>query len=179
MKFLILIFLAINAFALGSVEIKGYFEKGEYTKICNQKVQDYLKDSQNQQLLNIIGISCLKINDIDRLALPASKLSRTQTSRENAAYFADILFKKKLLLHALLDGTDISYIRLPKSDYILSFIFDKFVKKEYVEELGTFIFEEPNSDTRYELNASFGANSPKMILKIFKNDDLTLQIEYR
>ena len=162
MKFLILIFLAINAFALGSVEIKGYFEKGEYTKICNQKVQDFLK-----------------INDIDRLALPASKLSRTQTSRENAAYFADILFKKKLLLHALLDGTDISYIRLPKSDYILSFIFDKFVKKEYVEELGTFIFEEPNSDTRYELNTSFGTNSPKMILKIFKNDDLTLQIEYR
>ena len=89
------------------------------------------------------------------------------------------MFKKKLLLHALLDGTDISYIRLPKSDYILSFIFDKFVKKEYVEELGTFIFEEPNSDTRYELNTSFGANSPKMILKIFKNDDLTLQIEYR
>ena len=53
------------------------------------------------------------------------------------------------------------------------------MKKEYVEELGTFIFEEPNSDTRYELNTSFGANSPKMILKIFKNDDLTLQIEYR
>ena len=172
MKFLILIFLAINTFALGSVEIKGYFEKGEYTKICNQKVQDFLKDSQNEELLNIFGISCLKINDIDRLALPASKLSRTQTSR-------DILFKKKLLLHALLDGTDISYIRLPKSDYILSFIFDKFVKKEYVEELGTFIFEEPNSDTRYELNTSFGANSPKMILRIFKNDDLTLQIEYR
>ena len=83
------------------------------------------------------------------------------------------------MLHAILDGADISYIRLPKSDYILSFIFDKFVKKEYVEELGVFIFEEPNSDTRYELSAIVGPNFAKMILKIFKNDDLTSQIEYR
>ncbi len=174
-----MIFLSLNAFALGAFEIKNFFEKADYPKICNQKVQDFLKDSQNEELLNIFGISCLKINDIDRLALPAGKLSKTQSSRENAAYFADILLKKKLLLHAILDGTDISYIRLPKSDYILSFIFDKFVKKEYVEELGVFIFEEPNSDTRYELSTSLGANFPKMVLKIFKNDDLTSQIEYR
>ena len=78
-----------------------------------------------------------------------------------------------------MDGADISYIRLPKSDYILSFIFDKFVKKEYVEELGVFIFEEPNSDTRYELSTIVSPNFAKMILKIFKNDDLTSQIEYR
>ncbi len=83
------------------------------------------------------------------------------------------------MLHAILDGADISYIRLPKSDYILSFIFDKFVKKEYIEELGVFIFEEPNSDTRYELSAIVSSNFAKMILKIFKNDDLTSQIEYR
>lgn len=174
-----MIFLSLKAFALGAFDIKNFFEKADYPKICNQKVQDFLKDSQNEELLNIFGISCLKTNDIDRLALPAGKLSKTQSSRENAAYFADILLKKKLLLHAILDGTDISYIRLPKSDYILSFIFDKFVKKEYVEELGVFIFEEPNSDTRYELSASFGANFPKMVLKIFKNDDLVLQIEYK
>lgn len=179
MKFLLIIFLSLNAFALGAVDIKSYFEKAEYPKICNQKIQDLLKDSQNEEFLNIFGISCLKTNDIDRLALPVSKLSKTQSSRENAAYFADILLKKKLLLHAILDGADISYIRLPKSDYILSFIFDKFVKKEYVEELGVFIFEEPNSDTRYELSAIAGSNFAKMILKIFKNDDLTSQIEYR
>ncbi|WP_149724400.1 hypothetical protein [Campylobacter concisus] len=179
MKFLLVVFLSLNAFALGTADIKSYFEKAEYPKICNQKIQDLLKDSQNEEFLNIFGISCLKTNDIDRLALPASKLSKTQSSRENAAYFADILLKKKLLLHAILDGADISYIRLPKSDYILSFIFDKFVKKEYVEELGVFIFEEPNSDTRYELSAIVGSNFPKMILKIFKNDDLTSQIEYR
>lgn len=179
MKFLLVIFLSLNAFALRMADIKSYFEKAEYTKICNQKIQDLLKDSQNEEFLNIFGISCLKTNDIDRLALPASKLSKTQSSRENAAYFADILLKKKLLLHAILDGADISYIRLPKSDYILSFIFDKFVKKEYVEELGVFIFEEPNSDTRYELSTIVSPNFAKMILKIFKNDDLTSQIEYR
>ena len=145
MKFLLVIFLSLNAFALGTADIKSYFEKAEYPKICNQKIQDLLKDSQNEEFLNIFGISCLKTNDID----------------------------------AILDGADISYIRLPKSDYILSFIFDKFVKKEYVEELGVFIFEEPNSDTRYELSAIAGSNFAKMILKIFKNDDLTSQIEYR
>lgn len=78
----------------------------------------------------------------------------------------------------MIDGVDISYIRLPKSDYILSFLFDKFVKKEYVEELGTFIFEEPNSDTRYEISPTNG-QIPKLVLKIFKNNDLKSQIEYR
>ena len=57
-------------------------------------------------------------------------------------------------------------------------MFDKFVKKEYVEELGVFIFEEANSDTRYEISATTG-QTPKLVLKIFKNNDLKSQIEYR
>ena len=143
-----------------------------------EKVEEFLKTQNNEEQISMFGIACIKMNDLNRLATPIDKLVKSEKSRENAAYFADILFKKKLLFHAMIDGVDISYIRLPKSDYILSFLFDKFVKKEYVEELGTFIFEEPNSDTRYEISPTNG-QIPKLVLKIFKNNDLKSQIEYR
>lgn len=170
--------LVCQIYAVSLTEIRDDFNSANYAKVCNQKVEEFLKTQSNEEQISMFGIACIKVHDLNRLATPIDKLVKSEKSRENAAYFADILFKKKLLFHAMIDGVDISYIRLPKSDYILSFLFDKFVKKEYVEELGVFIFEEANSDTRYEISATTG-QTPKLVLKIFKNNDLKSQIEYR
>ena len=179
MKFFVIFLVFVcEVFAVSLTEIRDDFNSANYAKVCNQKVEDFLKTQNNEEQISMFGIACIKMNDLNRLATPIDKLVKSEKSRENAAYFAGILFKKKLLFHAMIDGVDISYIRLPKSDYILSFLFDKFVKKEYVEELGTFIFEEPNSDTRYEISPTNG-QIPKLVLKIFKNNDLKSQIEYR
>ena len=179
MKFFVIFLVFVcEVFAVSLTEIRDDFNSANYAKVCNQKVEDFLKTQNNEEQISMFGIACIKMNDLNRLATPIDKLVKSEKSRENAAYFADILFKKKLLFHAMIDGVDISYIRLPKSDYILSFLFDKFVKKEYVEELGTFIFEEPNSDTTYEISPTNG-QIPKLVLKIFKNNDLKSQIEYR
>lgn len=166
-------------FAISPYEVQELFNKGEHKKVCSQAVENLIKTANNEALTSAYGMSCLRVHEIDKLALPIAMLSKSEAGRENAAYFVDILFKKKLLYHAMFDSVDISYIRLPKSDYILSFIFDKFVKKQYVDEDGVYIFEEKNSDIHYEISLSDEGVTPKMILKTFKNNELKSQIEYK
>ncbi|MCD8213831.1 MAG: hypothetical protein LUC34_07295 [Campylobacter sp.] len=178
-NFILFLAFTIQIFAAGANDIQGWFNKGEFKKVCSTQIENLLKDSNNEELISLFGMSCLKIHDINRLALPISKLVKSKNARENAAYFADVLLKKKLLYYAIIDEIDISYVRLPRSDYILSFIFDKFVKKQYIQDIDIYIFQEPNSDTRYELGVSQEKDMSKLVLKIFKNDNLTSQIEYR
>ena len=177
-KIIILLAFSVQIFAISGADIQGWFNGGEFKKVCSSQTENFLKDSSNEELISLYGMACLRIHEINRLALPISKLVRSKNARENAAYFADILLKKKLLYYALVDDVDISYARLPRSDYILSFIFDKFVKKEYIQDIDIYIFKEPNSDTHYELSVSQEKEIPKLVLKIFKNDELKSQIEY-
>ena len=88
------------------------------------------------------------------------------------------MFQKKLLYHAIIDNVDISYVRLPKSDYILSMIFDKFVKGKYQKEGEKYIFQEENDDTFYEITQEFSNDITKLILKIYKDDELVGKKEY-
>ena len=124
MKFFVIFLVFVcEVFAVSLTEIRDDFNSANYAKVCNQKVEDFLKTQNNEEQISMFGIACIKMNDLNRLATPIDKLVKSEKSRENAAYFADILFKKKLLFHAMIDGVDISYIRLPKSDYILSFLY--------------------------------------------------------
>ena len=176
---LFLLLFCVVSSAISPYEVQALFNKGEYKKVCSQDVENLMRVSYDEATMSLYGLACLKIHDINKLALPVAKLSISEAGRENSAYFADILFKKKLLFHALIDNIDISYIRLPKSDYILSYIFDKFVKRQYYEENGVFIFEENNSDTHYEIVISEQGLFPKLILKTFKDNELKSQIEYQ
>ncbi|MBE3605514.1 hypothetical protein CCAL13119_00880 [Campylobacter sp. RM13119] len=177
-KILLILLTVINLFAINQQEIEELFSNGEYRKVCSNQVENFFKKTSDESIMSIYGISCLNIHELNRLASPMFKLVKTKEARENAAYFADILFKKKLLYHALIDNVDISYIRLPKSDYILSFIFDKFVKKEYILDGDEYIFKEKNSSTHYTLNVLKESQTNKIILKTFKDDELKSQIEY-
>lgn len=176
-KILLLFAFFINAFALSTSEILSLYDSGQYRQVCSNAVEKFFKENNDEAVINMYASSCLKIHEINRLSTPIFKLVRTKSARENAAYFADILFKKKLLYHAVIDDVDISYIRLPRSDYILSMIFDKFVKKEYEKDGDVYVFKEPNSDTYYEL-AKSDDEVQRLILRIYKNDDVVSEIEY-
>ncbi|WP_300367338.1 hypothetical protein, partial [Hydrogenimonas sp.] len=110
--------------------------------------------------------SCLKADYIDRLAVPMTGLRHSKTERANASYFATIILQKKLLYHALLDNVDISNLRLPETDYILSKIFDMYTKHQYkkVDEKYYFNAKEKN-DMLYVLYIAHGKGSPKMIIE--------------
>ena len=107
---------------------------------------------------------------INRTILPIVKLYKSAKSRENAAYFATILYQKKLLYHALVDDVDISYINLPKTKYILSIIFNKFVSGEYDYKNGAYWFiDDDNSELSYKLSTEVHQKVKKIFLRTYKN----------
>lgn len=180
MRSVLLLFLAsVNIFAITMSDIVSLYNSQNYRQVCSNAVEKFFRDTNDEAVMNMYATSCLKIHEINRLAIASFKLVKTKEARENAAYFADIIFKKKLLYYAVIDGVDISYIRLPKSDYILSMIFDRFVKKEYEKDGDVYVFKEPNSDTYYELGKSYEeAEVMRIYIKTYKNEELISEVEY-
>ena len=76
-----------------------------------------------------------------------------------------ILFQKKMLYLALVDGFDISNIRTPKVNYILSNVFDEFVKGNFKKDGDKFIFNI--DDKKTELLIRDEENIKKMVILIY------------
>ncbi len=154
-------------------DIKKLYNSKEYSKVCTQSGNIYMSFKDNEEFLNIFADSCLKSDMINRMILPIIKLNKTKQARENAAYFTTILYQKKLLYYALCDNADISYVNLPKTDYILSKIFQKYVKKEYKLQNNSYWFDdELDKDIKYKLNIEIKNGVKKMYLKTYKNGNL-------
>ena len=142
-KIIILLLILINiTFAKTLEDIKNLYSDGEYSKACTMSGGLYMAYKDDEVFLNLFADSCLKSDMLNRMMLPIIKLYRTKAARENAAYFSTILYEKKILYHALCDGIDISYMNLPKTNYILSKIFDRFIRGKYSLKNGSYWFSD-------------------------------------
>jgi len=164
----ILLATLLNAIDKGDI-IKLYKDKN-YRKTCLKAGDLYQKYKSDEEFLNIYAYSCLKEDMINRTILPIIKLYKTPESRENAAYYATILYQKKLLYHALVDDVDISYVNLPKTKYILSIIFNKFVSGDYNYKNGAYWFnDDDNGELSYKLSVETHQKTKKIFLRTYKN----------
>ncbi len=127
----LLVFIASFAAASDMERLYGLYQDKKYKAACRLGLRMFNSYKKDPKFLMLYGFSCLKADYIDRLAVPMTGLRATKTERANASYFATILLQKKLLYHALIDNVDISNLTLPKTDYILSEVFDLFTKKRY------------------------------------------------
>lgn len=144
-----------------------------FSSACQKSAEIYDSYKEDDEFLNIFAHSCLEADMVNRLVLPIIKLYKTEKARENAAYYSTILYQKKLLYVALIDGVDISYVNLPKTNYILSIIFEKFVTKDYVLKSGMYTFiDDNNSQITYTLSIETEDNFKKMFLRTYKNDKI-------
>jgi len=165
-------FFIIVVFLFGSTEfdILKSFKNKEYQSVCFDGYK-LLKDNRTDEVfINAGAYSCLKIDVIDLLAKPIVYLKKTKLARQNATYYATILYQKKLLYHALIDGIDISGIRTPTTDYILSIIFDKYVKGEYKKAGDVYIVEDRNSV--YKISVIQDVKYKKIKIEHFKDQKL-------
>ncbi len=171
-KILILLLILVNiTFAKTLDDIKNLYANGKYSKACTLSGGLYMAYKDDEVFLNLFADSCLKSDMLNRMILPIVKLYKTKAARENAVYFSTILYQKKLLYHALCDNVDISYINLPKTDYILSKIFDKYVKKKYNFENGSYWFSDDfNINIKYKLSIEQTNGIKKMYLRTFKKN---------
>lgn len=172
LRYIFLIFLFFtHSYALSIESIRNWYKEGEYKKICSNGVGSiYPQFKDNEEFLNMYAHSCLEDDMINRMTIPILKLIRTPQTRANAVYYSTILYQKKLLYHALIDGIDISYISLPKTGHLLSIIFDKFIKKEYEQKDEALIFKDENKDVYHKLYLSKNdKNIYKLVLKTYKH----------
>ena len=139
--FLVSLFCTLHADV--SQKLYDLYQKGEYSEGCEYGHKFFSQFNQNEAFVSLLGFSCLKADQIDRLAPVITALHETPDARANSAYFALLLMQKKLLMQALYDNKPIVNLKFPSSSHILSKVFDLYLKnpkpadivKEYQDPL--------------------------------------------
>ena len=167
----ILAFAIVSLFAVSIDDVRNWDQIGQYNRICQESVRNLFIEEQNDALANMYAKACLKMDKVNELVVPTVMLYKTKEARENASLYSTIIFQKKMLYLALCDGVDISYIRTPKINYILSEIFDKFTEKAYVKKSDTYVFTLESGE-RAELFIKEEEEVKKMVVALYTGDKL-------
>ena len=152
--FLLLVSLSISLLADPKQQLFNLYQQGNYLQTCNFGLKNFSSYTNDEAYVSLYAFSCLKADLVDRLAAPIMTLNQTKEARANTAYFSVIVMQKKLLMQALYDNKPIKYLTFPTSSYLLSKVFDLYLKNP---QLTQFIkeYQDP-SDSRmsYKLYAA-------------------------
>ncbi len=125
------LFLFVSLHSSELEKVYSYYKNKKFKEACYLGLKIFNKHKKSSEFLMLYGFSCLNADYIDRLAIPLTGLRDNKTERANASYFATILLQKKLLYHSLIDNVDITHLRLPVTDYVLSKVFDLYTRGKY------------------------------------------------
>ncbi len=166
MKILLALFIAITLYSDIKQDMFNLYQNEKYEKVCNIGFNNYSKFKKSEEYVSLYAFSCLKSDYIDRLSIPIARLKYSKEARANAAYLSVILMQKKLLYHALLDKYDLSSIKLPTTDHVLSKVFDLYAKLNNHEPRAFYLFEDENdSKLTYKLYIIRDDDLNKMVIE--------------
>ncbi len=171
MKLLLAFFIFLTlSLADEKARLLKLYNKGEYEAVCNQGFKLFRKNRRDEAFISLYAYACLNNDSLDRLATPIVMLKHSKDARANAAYLSAILMKKKLLYHALLDGYDISGIKLPASSYILSKVFDLYALYQPQAVEGIYTLKDPaKEEIHYQLYLDKNQRMPKIVIEVYEN----------
>jgi hypothetical protein len=153
--------------------IRAWYQQGQYDKVCSHETTAlYEQYADDEAFVNMYGHACAETDMISRTLNPINKLVKSPETRESAVYLATVLYQKKLLYHALVDQVDISYIRLPKTNHILSTLFDKYITNDF-EKKGKYYHFHENETTTHRLHVNQDNEGVyKLIVQTYSNGTL-------
>lgn len=164
-------FFTLQASTITLDTIRKWYDNGEFEKVCSYEVTAlYETYTDNEEFVNMYGHACVETDMISRTVNPINKLIRSPQTRANAVYFATVLYQKKLLYHAFVDNVDISYMRLPRTEHILSVIFDHYVTGDFTKDGDTYVFKE--GDLTHRLHVEESGDIYKLIVRSYENGNL-------
>jgi len=167
MKITTLFFLlTLSLFSATKEEVLVDYQNKNYAQACIEGSTILKVHRYDEVFINAVAFSCIESDIIDLLPTPIVLLKMSESARQNASFYATILFQKKMLYHALLDGIDISGIRVPKVDYILSNVFDLFVRGQY-EKKGS-VYHLNDASFSYEMQVIESNRHKKVEIKKIK-----------
>ena len=168
MRLLILLFIITNMYGDVKQEMFGLYQNKKYEKVCTMGFDNFGKYKRDEEFVSLYAFACLNSDYIDRLAIPTAVLKFTEDARANSAYFSVILMQKKLLYHSLLDGYELSELKLPTTNYILSKVFDLYTKLGKHEKRAFYLFEDPqDKKLTYKLYLAKDYKITKMVIEEF------------
>jgi len=142
MKIVLILFLSLSLYADVKQNMFDLYQNKKYEDVCNIGFNNFKYYRGDEEYISLYAFACLKSDYIDRLSIPTAMLKFSREARSNSAYFSVILMQKKLLYHALIDNYDISTLKLPTTDYVLSKVFDLYVKLNIKEQRAFYLFED-------------------------------------
>jgi len=150
------------------------YKNNNFKIACDIGYENFNSYKKDEEFVSLYALSCLKADYINRLATPIATLNASKESRANSAYFSVILMQKKLLYHSMIDGYDISSLKLPTTEYILSRVFDLYVKAIKNEKKDSYTFNDSkDSKLRYKLYLIKDKNIQKVVIEEFYNSKMT------
>lgn len=163
-----LLILSLSLFAGAKEELFHLYQDQKYAQACSKGISIVHQYNRDEQFVSLYAFACLKSDYIDRLAVPISMLKYSPEARANAAYFSVILMQKKLLYHALIDGDDLSTLKLPSTDYVLSKVFDLYAQDDHTKtnKRDLYIYRDKSSPkVTYKLYIKQTSRVKKMVIE--------------
>ncbi len=170
MKILLILLTAIILNADIKQDILHLYQNKNFEEACDIGFKNFNDNSKDEEYVSIYSFSCLNIDYVDRLSVSITTLKFSKEGRANATYFSTILLQKKLLYYAMIDDYDISNLILPKTDYVLSKVFDLYVKNVKGEKKEFYFFDdEDNNNLKYKLYVLKDDRIDKIVIEEFYN----------
>jgi len=155
------------------------YRAGSFSKACDLGARLLGKYKKEEQFISAYAFSCLNADMIDRLALPIILLNNSAEARKNAAYFSAILLQKNLLISALENDENLEGIRLPTTEYVLSKVFELYVRGNFKKNNHTYVLQDPENPRHvYRLLFVPSDRTPKIIINEYYDTILTKQHTY-
>lgn len=173
MKILLALLITVTLYADIKDEMLNLYQNKKYEQVCKIGFNNFAKYRNDENYISLYAFSCLNADYIDRLSIPIVMLKYSKESRENSAYFSVILMQKKLLYHALVDDYDLSSVKLPSTEFILSKVFDLYAKLEKHEAKSFYLLnDEDDNKKTYKLYLEKEDKINKIIIEEYYNSVL-------
>lgn len=133
---IVLFFIGMMSMSYGysKTEILRDYQNKHYQKVCGLWAELIVADEKDENIFTAVGDACAKEDAISSLCNVIRHLVSTKEHRESASYFATLVLQKKLIYQFMLDGINLQDLRLPKTDHVLSRVFEELARGNYVIE---------------------------------------------
>jgi hypothetical protein len=166
MKTLLFLLLTFNLYAGVKQNMFNLYQNKKYESVCSMGFDNFNSNIKDEEYVSLYAFACLYSDNIDRLAVPIAILKFSKEARANSAYFSVILMQKKLLFHALNDNYNLSALKLPTTDYVLSKVFDLYSQLPQHQRRAFYLFDDPyDSKLTYKLYLMKDNKLSKMVIE--------------
>lgn len=108
------------------------YKSKDAQKACHFGRKLFHAGTKDEKILIATGQVCAEIDYIDFLAVLQQRLHSSRLSREAAVYFSSLVLQKRLISQFMFEDADLSEYMLPRSDHLLSRVFEAIKNEEYI-----------------------------------------------